>query len=350
MWGKLPRWGSTAFWVIFFMIALVGVNWVLFYSYQQSNPQITFWTQVWNYCGSDAFKAVTISLMIPIILAAMGGIFKIGVSVEERIRSALEKQTEKRLECIKRTSELWNELYRMAGDVRFGNKGVGSEQSIVAIIKQVENLASSAEEIVSTWRSRFPNLSAQDIASFVELLNILVDSSQSVVYYIQDSTNEKEIAELQDSLGVIQDAIKWLAHEKILSILNDSVELLGTDLSWKDKKEITARIKSYLANLNEWANAAKVENRQNNKLLPTIQGKEVDAFREAAGKLNGQLANPEKTPDYTDFYKQFHQIPLKDFPYAFEISYSKEYIVYLAHWLGYQYMCFYVQTMAKESA
>jgi uncharacterized protein YeaO (DUF488 family) len=350
--SKLYTWESPV-WVIIFIIFLVGVNVLLFHSYQQSYllkklPE----PQFWDYVGSDQFKTVNVSLMIPIILAAVGGIFKIGASVEERIRSARQQLTEKRLECIKQTSELWNILYNLANDVRFFKKGIDYKQHIVDILTKLENLDNMGEEIISLWRSRFPNLSPEAITSFIQFLNIPWDSTVTVSYCILDKNmDEKDISELQDSLGIIKDVIKFLAHENILFVLNDSVELLGTDLSGEDKKKKEAQIKSRLAMLNNWTKAIEKEKEENNQILSTVQGEQVDSFREAAKKLKKWLReNPEKTdyPDYQDFYDLFDKIPL-NYPHAFEIDYSKEYVNYIARWLGCQFMYYHVQQRAKES-
>jgi hypothetical protein len=406
---KFFRWGNVALWVIVGSVLLFFVvNWLLFLSFQQdllhqqllhpeTGPVGNVRAQIWSYCGTDAFKVVSISLMIPIFLAAVGGAFKIRNAVEERIRKAQDERTKERFECVRNTAELWNKIYTLTSEVRFfkveedktGTKGKvkgkkGKDENgedeeeehpkdIKDIIWELEKLCSSGEDIINSWHFRFPNLKDKDASLFVYFMNILLCSSTTVAYCIRDwgPKNKGKIKELQNSLGVIQDVIRSVAHHPILLILNDSVNIRRHDLPAEDKKKAKDEIKSQIAFLKEKAIDFEIFEWENNDLLSDISKKdkveEFDAFQKAAQKAAQEAENwyrdnpkPTKKPrenfekylkrlkeyrktfeektEFKEFEKAFDSIGLEKFAEVWEIEYSKEYLKKLAQRLGFEYM------------
>jgi len=76
MFSKSFRSNDIWLWAIFFFVLTLAVNYLLFFAYQHTVPGDAIWVQISNYCGTDTFKEVTTSLMIPLILAVMGGFSK----------------------------------------------------------------------------------------------------------------------------------------------------------------------------------------------------------------------------------------------------------------------------------
>jgi hypothetical protein len=386
--GKGTKKAFSAFrnpwlWVAVFITLFLAINWVLFHSYQQTEPDVNGWVQFWNYCGTDAFKAITVSVMIPLILAALGGIFKIRGAVSERIRQTQDKRTEKRWECVQDTVKLWNRIYTLTSEVRFfeveaktgkaqAKKAAGQEdkaeepKDIKAIIRELENLCSTGEDIVNDWLFRFNNLKA-DARVLLDPMNVLLCSATTVAYCIRDGgpQDKDEIKELQDSLGVIQDVVRGLAHHSILLILKHSVDLRRHDLSRAEKKEAEDNITFHLRILQDKADQLNDFKWKNNELLSDITKKdkveEFVAFQEAAEAMKEWLQKnpkPERGPcekiekyherrrayreafikstEYEELGKAFDSIEPKQIARTWEIEYSKEYLKKLAQWLGFE--------------
>ncbi len=177
------------------------VNWGLFVSYQQSdrtevlnlreqlavNDKLTvaerlaiqreialkenIGAQIWSFCGTEAFKTVSVSILIALILASLGHLFKIDNAISERIRAEKQKRIDVQRDCIKKTSQMWNNLYGLVSEVRFykedGDKielgknnkqDEKEEKSIEDILMKLEDFAIQTEDIVNMWVFNFPKL------------------------------------------------------------------------------------------------------------------------------------------------------------------------------------------------
>ncbi len=347
------RWDNVWLWGIFFFILLVGVNGLLFYSYQQAAPVENPWIQFWNYCGTDAFKAVTISLVVPIVLAIISGIFKIGNAVEERVRGAQERRIEAQQKCIEQTSAIWNKLDDLTSKVRhFQKNGARDRESITEIILKLEHLLSELGNIVSMWLAKFQNLTSEDMESFLKFMNTLYNASTSVAYYILHG-KEENIPDLQSSLGVIKDSIDYIASENILRVLNYFMELSRGDLSVDRKKELKHEIDKRLKGLEKFANEIKRAEEEND-ILPAVKGEEAEAFRVAFKKAvewKHEADNHDKSmqdyPGRCDFRKSFSKIPREALFNEWEIDYSMKCLEELADRLGFEYMCHEVEERAE---
>jgi hypothetical protein len=338
---KSSIWDNILFWIVILLIALILVNWLLFYSFQQSAPNE-------NFFGTNAFNIVTIGLMLPIVLAILGAVFNVRGAIKERIMSAREKRVEWQQKCIEQTSQILNELDNLAGKVRhFEQKEAKDGDSIKDIIQALECYLSKSGNIVSMWLAKFPNLTRKDTDSFLKFINTLYNASASVAHYIRrgDIKKEDKILELKNSLGMIQDSIDWIAFERILEILNYSVELSWVDLSPEKKREITYETNLRLDYLKKCANAIKKLEREHNKILPSMEREEVVAFREIfelAATLRHKEENPDKPIDdfkeLKDFRLLFYRIPRKALVNEWEIDYSDKFLEKLADWLGSEYM------------
>jgi hypothetical protein len=339
MFTKSFRANDIWLWVLFFFVLLLGVNYLLFFAYQHTVPGEDIWVQISNYCGTDTFKDVTISLLIPLILAAMGGIFKIGSTVEERIRSAQAARSKERLSCIEQTSNMWNKIYNLSTEVRYFKKGADDETRIVDILKRLENLANEAESVVNTWHFMFPNLQIKDTNLFIKSFNFLLDPSTMVAHYIRFSSDKDEVTELQNSLGVIQDEVKVLSHYNILNVIKLSADLLDNDLSKKERSKVKSDIQSCLDELKKHNQSLTREIQLKNNYLPALQGAEVEVFRKWAQKLEELVkAYPDKRfedfPEYDNFRDAFSKIPQRDFVNTWEINYSLEALKHFTEYLG----------------
>jgi hypothetical protein len=310
------------------------------------------WPQIWSFSGTEPFKTVSVSIVIPLILAALGGIFKIDNAIEQRIRDQRQKGIETQKASIQETAKMWNDLYCIITDIRFyvydkqgqlkvsGTENTEKKKAIEDILKQIENFASTAEEVVNTWHFVFPELSKvgkefrnelankitrnpgnTEIGSKKELeknleqklikikasglilvfINVLYDTSSSVAYYIRKIKNEEKeekkvnerIKPLQDSLGVVQDVIKDMAHQSMLGILKYSVvPIEGWGANKQSDDYARSAIKSLLGNL---FNYAKILKKMEETIRPLpkidVSNWELKYTEENIIKLAEQLGN-----------------------------------------------------------
>ncbi len=133
--------------IIFFIILFFAVNGFLYFSFEEKSL-------IWGYCSTDTFKTVSVSILIAVFLVAIGGYLKIDKAIEERIREQRQKRIDAQTECIKMTTDMWNELYCLASEVRFLKK----DGNIEDVLVKLENFASRAEDVINTWNFNFPKL------------------------------------------------------------------------------------------------------------------------------------------------------------------------------------------------
>jgi hypothetical protein len=340
------------------MVVLAVVNLAMFETYRKAHPDQNIWTQLWEYVESGAFKVLTVSLLLPIFLLFLEGSFRIVETVEKsrlgRLRRENEERREKRWQGIELTSQMWNQLYDLASEVRYFSVGPAGEPGIRGILQKVANFPNSAEDVVNMWRFRF-ELRKEYQKVFLVFINTLLHSTETVAHCLADSENTKECEHLQNCLGVIQEGIKTIAHHPIIVVLTHCMELMERkeDRESSDQAQIIqSTIDDRLKKLREWAEALKEEQMTHNKIFPAMPGPEVEAFRRASGDVVIWMRNhPGKPLDdyerFDDFGGVFNEIPIETLIHGWKIVYSKEFVRHLADWLAFQSTCQDLTEMAR---
>jgi hypothetical protein len=294
--------------------------------------------QIWNFCGTTAFDKVTLGLLLVVVMAAIGGIFKIDNAIEEKVRNDRQKRIDAQTKCIEKTAEMWNELYCIVSEVRFYDRerveklknakdGKGTVKNIDEILACLENFASKAEDIVNTWQFMFPRLpemgnelkkekikeykrewkiyhsgkstkeSKQEIEKklkfnqfkastlILSYVNVLYDAASSVGYFIKKDGGNEHTGDMQESLGVIQDVIKGLAHHTILSLLKNSVDPLDSHQSNKSVENTRENIKKYINRMHNDISVLKKWEYENPPLLIMKKDKAYTAFQNETQKF-----------------------------------------------------------------
>ena len=345
--GKLLMWLAILYSIIFFI-------------YWEANPSENFWVQLWNYLESNIFIVVTVSLVFPIILLVLESRFKIVETIEknrlDRERKEKEELRERRLECLELTSQMWNQLFSLASEVIHYKKDANEGASIENILQRLENFSSWGEEIVLMWRFRFPNLSNEDQNLFVDLMNIIGESTVTVAYFIQEIDDPEEISELQDLLLMIQGGIKIIAHHGIIKVLEYSMDLLDGGVSADRKEDINSEIRGNINRLKYWSEEIKMEKRKHNKILSSIGGVEVEDFRDEVKKVEEcvrehpeyYIQDIDKCDGLDNFEDLFYKISLEKRAYVEKHPYSIEYLRHIANWLNFKITCLYLLYEAKQ--
>jgi hypothetical protein len=318
----------------------------VFVIFRQAFPGVNVWLQIWEYLESTTFKILTVSIIIPILLLLLESHFKIGDTVVknrlERIRKEREQNRERRLECIKLTSQIFMQICDLAYEVTYNQQITNKEAVTEDVLRKASCIIIPAEETVSMWYYRF-NLGLEFQTPSVFFFNLLIQCTGSVAYYIGECDNEKECENLRNSLSIITGCIRDLTHQTLLNILKTKMELLegleDTERLTDETAKLEEKVESHLAKLNGWAKNIAGIQKQYEQVLPIGKGKQFDNFRSEMKKLEEWLrGNPEKWPrDYKDLpevTKSFYDIPHEEYVRTERVKYSAEFIKYLADWLG----------------
>ncbi len=273
-------------WIKILLGALLVSNVLVFLIFQTTKSGDSIWTQVIAYLESDAFKVITISLLLPILLFLFESVFKVRKAMEERQEKEQDLRRERQWKCIESTAHMWDELYSLVSGVIYhvedGEAGGGGE----AALRNLNNLVGREWPTVNMWSFRFPNLTADDIDLFLYPMNMLLRSAITVVYALRQDTaaaSDFDRQELKDALGAIQSGLERIAHHKILSILKLSMDVEDPYVP-SDRKQRSAKgIGQRLGDLRNAVERLKTVEASFG-LLPAL-GKEADEFREGCERF-----------------------------------------------------------------
>lgn len=329
---------------VFWIGLLVVLNIIAFIIYQAANPAVNPWSQLWNYFESATFKVITISLVLPIIMFVLEKRFKIVETVRQnqliKERKEEEERKEKRWECVEQTSKVWNQLWDLTSEIIYFKKDADKGTAIKDLLIRLRNLTTSTEEVINMWSHRFPNLPAKYEESFLVFFNTELNSAETVAWCIRHSDNAEEVRKVQDSLKRIVESINYLVHHNFIDVLKYSMELLElkeAKTPEDEQQDMISLIDERAANLKDWANAIETQEYRHNELFSFVETADVKAFRDAYRKFTDWLLiNPDKNPadaeEYDNLKRLFYTIPHEQAgPY-----FSREFVIYLANWLGFE--------------
>lgn len=342
------------FWIGVLIVMLAAFILFTIGIYQRVYPHQTPAVQLWNYFQSSIFQVLVGSALLPLLVLLVQGLFNIKGAVQERIQREKEVRRGKRLECLRLTAEMWNQLYELASQVRHYRRSRYDDGGIHHILEKIANFPSSAEDVVNMWHFRL-GLSEEDQRWFLVFVNALLRATETVAYAIQESANQEESADLQDCLGVIQEGIGTIAHQPIIIVLTHSMELLElkADRQSSPKRRCSQRIiDGQLRKLKKWGKELKEREVRFNSILPGIEGLEVEAFRTATDEVLAWTAvHPGEDllghcRELGDFVAKFWNIPPEKLIYAWKTAYSKKFVKWLAEWLVFESTCQHLLEMA----
>ncbi len=346
--------------IIFIVVLFFVVNYIFFVSYLQLNEtevsnlkdqlkitenetaQLVIkkdialkengWVLLWNYCSTETFKTISISILITIFGAALGYLFKVDEAIKERLRAQRQKRIQAQTACIESTTDMWHHFDSIVSEIRFyefDSKRVGlinntqndaqkdesdkesgsaeTKKTIVDLLKEIEYFVNKAEVVFNKWRFSFPELPKilnryidigryKKYKNMIDLrasslilifINLLYEASSSAGYHIwkfeQEITNEKDLEKkkniiannqqriqtIQSSLSVIQDLVRFIIHQPMIGILKCATEPLE---GWGASREEDIEARSYI--ISSWQelfeNAIKIK-RIELKIRPDAQ-------------------------------------------------------------------------------
>jgi hypothetical protein len=345
---------GTRSWIVALVILLVALDALIFLAYRQSQPAEPLDAQLIGYLESSAFSVVTVSIVIPIILAFLNQFFNIGSAVQQRIETQKQEFRNQLSKSIKQTTTIWTDFYDYCGKVIFW-RDYGESRALLDLLQEGSKLANKAEEVVESWPRMFRNLKSSDTDVFVTYLNIMISCTETVIDSIRTSNHDPvripETAELQESLGLVRSGIRGTLHMSLLEILNKSASLLTEDYTPADRLKVEAEIQKYFDGLTYWARFLTQTEQRVNKLYPLATGTQVDEFRAVAVRFvdwrkKDLTAESNKFPEWSDFSAKYLAIPTADLLLGERVTYSPETVKELARQVTFRD----VQTVLNDRA
>jgi hypothetical protein len=248
---------------------------------------------------------------------------------------------------------MWNELYALVTEVTYFNPYRREQRSMDELVQRLENFASCGEDTVRMWYFRFPNLSTEDTDLFLVFINALLHSALTVAHCIRQSDSQRTVTELQDCLSAIRDGIRTIAHHPIVSVLQHSTDLLDGELSSQRECCTKSEIEAELASLKRAADSFRKDERQYNKMLPSVQGQEVEQFRDECRRiLDSSRAQHgkrlEEVEDLTCLKDLLSRISHEKTIKGLTVPYSHDFMRHLRDWMAFELLCQDLEKMANE--
>ena len=369
--GHIPvGYRGVRLWIIILLFLLVGLNVVGFFISQSAHANVSSTQQVWKYLESDTFKVISASLVLPILLFLLESRFKIAETVEKYRSEQLLKDREDRketcLECIERTTEIWNQLHSLTTEVvYFRDRKDKDCRTIEDILQGLQDYPCQAEDVVNMWYFRFPSVfqaknltgdqtkSAEDL--FLVFINTLWNSAATVAIYIREQPKSKETARLQNALDAIQGGIKRVAHHSVLNILKNAIRLEEPNLTGDSEEKARSLIAGEMQRLDNWARALKKLEAKYTVVMAGLQFKEIGPIREAFNKIvDWKRENPDKgvglCESFPEFRKTFDNLPADSLYGSARYPYSTDCVVGIARWLNLESVCQQAESAAQWPA
>lgn len=322
-----------------------------------AHPEGSFWENVWSYLGSSVFMLVTGSLLIPLLLSFIEKQYKFIENIqrqqEERKKQLEEERRNQRQQAIADTIAMWQDLYNQISEVIYFDLSQ-DQQKINDLLMRMSNFTSEAEHIVNKWTHQFPNIEPEDIDVFLEFINILYQSGLTTAYYIKNEGDKKEVEILQEMLYLIQSQIKTIANHSIINTLKyaaKALEMKEGEASIDEVAKADRKFNTELDGLKGWAKAISDMSEEYDNFLAPFEGPKIHEVKVLGKKIGLWLKEDKKRfiyqhDHFSEFEKQYNDLPLREKLSNERVPYSKEYMKALAEWLSLESACNYVYTRA----
>jgi len=216
---------STKMMLFYLVLILFLGNYALFWIFQMNNPTLSIYKQIFGYFDSKIFQIYSVSLMFPIIFLLIDNIFKLR---EKR----MEEKKERKVETIKFTQELWDDLAKITAEFVYNNNIKNSEE-IGKIHSKIDDFIIKGEAVVNSWHIEFYDLkellnTEDDDIDFSDILlmpfNVLLSSILSIIDFKElDTYNDDDMRLSQEYVLLIYDGIRGSLHQQILRLLKNAM-------------------------------------------------------------------------------------------------------------------------------
>jgi hypothetical protein len=330
------------------LIVVLNVSGLLVY--RASHPDQSPSLQLWSYLDSETFRLVTGSLVLPLLVFLIEGRFNIAETIrksrEERAQKVQNDRQQWRLEAVERTGEMLNDISTLATDLVYW----GPENDLRPLLARAKNLLNKAQEAISVWPVRFPSLyEAVDVNSVVlPLFDTLNFCINSVAVHLGDIDDREEQAELQATLGVIQEGIMSIWRYPVmgmlrcgldLEMLRDSRRLGGADeRDTAEESRILGEIGHFGDYLGAWVMAI-IQLDASAEPMSNLDSAEAGAFREVYREAREWLLEQpgrrlSAYENYSTFRERFEAVPHAELMRAYQVAYSKQWLRELSDWFA----------------
>jgi hypothetical protein len=335
--SQIPA-GDLRLWIYLPMGLIIILGIILWFPYEENQRKTATEAEpkvatIWGYIESETFRAILTVLVIPIFLFLLERRFKILENLEasrrEKQLSRIKANRDKRIQTISDTISMWDEVYNLALEVVYyetscsdanNNEKVKEEKVKVRdLSRRILGFPNKLERVINQWLNWFPNLSNDDLKPLVDYFNRLWFPTVAVGHFLEDDilNNKKssDTSELQLSLNIIRGKIKTQFHHGLISVMNESNELLmiiednmpdQTIIPPRDKKQVEERVQK-ITNTDEAKRASDhLRNIQNIISVLSQQSKRLEEIT-----MNYQakaLFNVEEQEKYANQIEQYRKL------------------------------------------
>lgn len=215
--------------LIFLVAFLIFLDGIMLYFFIIINPQLSIYSQIFEFIGTKQFTTITISLILPIIVFIIDYLFKIQDKIMEDTRT-------KQMDIINQTEALWSDIGKISAEFMYMEKF--EEKKIGLLRAKVEEFIIHAEAVVNSWHFEFSKpkkiLGKREFCNndihftdiYLAPFNILLASIVSIIDFrnlTQLNTDDKQRQNLQEYIFIIYEGIKGASHHLTINILKNSM-------------------------------------------------------------------------------------------------------------------------------
>lgn len=202
---------------------LLIIDYILFAIYQNINPKLTFYAQIFGYLESKPFQIITISFILPILLFLIADVFKI----KEKL---IDEKKERQIGSINQTQELWNDISCLTTEFIYTEKF--DELKLAKLHSKIDEFIIKAENIANIWYFEFSDLKKilSDDVDFTDVyllpFNVILSCISSTIDFRNlNEFNDKDCTQIllkQEYIRLIYEGVKGAAHHNTMRMLRNS--------------------------------------------------------------------------------------------------------------------------------
>jgi hypothetical protein len=242
---------NIADWLIVLIILLVSANVVFYVISSQAEPTQNLYAQMWAYSESQTFKAMTTSLVIPIVMLFLENRLHIIKNFKDKIVEELAERERERKERIKKekndliisrnevldkTRDFIAHVYSVISEIA-GSEIVlvlpqtngslpNNMQTLSAVRNNLRSLDHMGNTVVGKLYDQFPSISNIGHQRIIFFLNVIQLLCVDIAFYLVNNKNSKEVESLKESLIMLQSAFQSLTFHSINILLEHHKRLL----------------------------------------------------------------------------------------------------------------------------
>jgi hypothetical protein len=296
---------------------------------------------------AGAAKTVAVTLLVPLLLfGSQQVISTYNESITNERNAQRERGRAARLATVSDTSDLLDRLSGLAAEVIYStSEGEDLRADMTKIREELRTEMSPAGTTLTGWTTQFRELTYVDVNNVISLLNVLVESIDSVAIYVARPDIPPAVrTEMTNSLDVIEGGVRGIANEAVLHLLNclvDYSESGANTVCGLDRERGHGEITAYRSLLESFANEVRLRRAAFRPVLPGVDESLAAPFQQLAREYSiwraeNESADPKQFPRYDDLEEALLSIDRPLRLGAATVPYSEAFLGRMADWMQLQ--------------